>query len=61
MRSCHPPAQALGARPGGTQTKQLLARPGFFPLPRSFSPSERFLTPYFKTFLQDLQPQQAAP
>lgn len=53
-----PVAQALGARPGGSQTKQLPTDKGFFPLPASFSPSKRFLTPYFEAFLQDLQPAQ---
>lgn len=56
LKALVPVAQSLGARPGGSQTKQLLTKPDFFPLPRSFSPSPRFLTPYFETFLQNIQP-----
>ena len=43
-------------RAGGSQTKQLLSKPDFFPLPKSFAPSDRFLTPYFASFLTDLKP-----
>jgi hypothetical protein len=55
-----PVVQSLGGRPGGSQTKQLESKPDFFPLPASFSPSDRFLTPYFAKFLQPLAPVQPA-
>jgi len=41
---------------GGSQTKQLLTQPEAFPLPKSFAPSDRFLTPYFASFLTDVEP-----
>lgn len=45
-----PRARALGARPGGSQTKALGGLPGALPLPRALA-RQRFLTPFFRQFL----------